>query len=77
MKIKNVIFVGLLLALVALCYMQHHRILVYEESEAEWVELSKLWKEKMDTCMNRNERIFDMLDVQQKEIIRLRKLKSE
>lgn len=69
--IKNII----LFALVITCGIQQYRIQEYKQSEKEWVELSKLWREKLDTCMNRNERIYNQLYKFQD--IRIKQLKGE
>lgn len=55
------LFAMLFAGLIVLCGIQFKAIWNYQQSESEWVELSKLWCEKLDTCMNRNERIYNQL----------------
>lgn len=57
-RLAMIVFISIL---IAICIVQQYTIQKYEQSEEEWVELSKLWREKLDTCMNRNERIYDQL----------------
>jgi uncharacterized protein YxeA len=72
---KKIILIALVVVLTIICVMQRWQIQHYEQSEKEWVELSKLWREKLDTCMNRNERIYQQLyDFQD---IRIKQLKGE
>ena len=47
----------------------------YQDSEKEWERLSKVWREKLDTCMERNARIYDQLYKYQD--IRIQQLKDE
>lgn len=65
----------LFLFLIATIGIQDYQIRNYKQSEKEWVELSKLWREKLDTCMNRNERIYEQL--YQFQDIRIKQLKGE
>ena len=65
----------LFLALITIIGIQNYQIRNYEQSEKEWVELSKLWREKLDTCMNRNERIYEQL--YQFQDIRIKQLKVQ
>lgn len=64
-----------MLLLVVVCGIQQHIIQKYKQSEDKWVELSKLWREKLDTCMNRNERIYNQL--YEFQDIRIKQLKGE
>ena len=76
--VKPFVTVGkwlLFLALIALIGIQNYQIRNYKQSEKEWVELSKLWREKLDTCMNRNERIYEQL--YQFQDIRINQLKAQ
>ena len=73
--IKNIILLALIFVLVITCGIQQYRIQEYKQSEKEWVELSKLWREKLDTCMNRNERIYNQL--YEFQDIRIKQLKGE
>lgn len=73
--IKNIILFALIFVLVITCGIQQYRIQEYKQSEKEWVELSKLWREKLDTCMNRNERIYNQL--YEFQDIRIKQLKGE
>lgn len=75
---KDFITVGkclLFLALITIICIQNYQIRNYKQSEKEWVELSKLWREKLDTCMNRNERIYEQL--YQFQDIRIKQLKEQ
>ena len=65
----------LFLVLIILIGIQNYQIRNYKQSEKEWVELSKLWREKLDTCMNRNERIYEQL--YQFQDIRINQLKAQ
>ena len=65
----------LFLYLIITIGIQNYQIRNYKQSEKEWVELSKLWREKLDTCMNRNERIYEQL--YQFQDIRIKQLKKE
>lgn len=72
---KKIIQIVLVVVLTITCVIQRWQIQHYEQNEKEWVELSKLWREKLDTCMNRNERIYQQLyDFQD---IRIKQLKGE
>lgn len=71
-KLLLVVFVSFL---ISLCIIQRYQIIQLEKSEAKWVELQKLWREKLDTCMNRNERIYDQLN--EFKDIRIKQLKGE
>ena len=76
--IKPFVTVGkwlLFIALIAIIGIQNYQIRNYKQSEKEWVELSKLWREKLDTCMNRNERIYEQL--YQFQDIRIKQLKEQ
>lgn len=76
--VKPFVTVGkclLFFALIAIIGIQNYQIRNYKQSEKEWVELSKLWREKLDTCMNRNERIYEQL--YQFQDIRINQLKSQ
>ena len=76
--IKPFVNVGkwlLFIALIAIIGIQNYQIRNYKQSEKEWVELSKLWREKLDTCMNRNERIYEQL--YQFQDIRIKQLKEQ
>ena len=72
---KKTILLALIFMLIAICAIQQYAIQGYKQSEAEWVELSKLWREKLDTCMNRNERIYNQL--YEFQDIRIKQLKGE
>jgi hypothetical protein len=72
---KKIILLVLIFVLVITCGIQQYIIQEYKQSEEEWVELSKLWREKLDTCMNRNERIYNQL--YQFQDIRIKQLKGE
>lgn len=72
---KKIILLAIIFVLVIICGIQQYEIQKYKQSETEWVELSKLWREKLDTCMNRNERIYDQLYKFQD--IRIKQLKGE
>ena len=65
----------LFLVLIILIGIQNYQIRNYKQSEKEWIELSKLWREKLDTCMNRNERIYEQL--YQFQDIRINQLKAQ
>lgn len=65
----------LFLSLITIIGIQNYQIRNYKQSEIEWVELSKLWREKLDTCMNRNERIYEQL--YQFQDIRIKQLKAQ
>ena len=65
----------LFLSLITIIGIQDYQIRNYKQSEKEWVELSKLWREKLDTCMNRNERIYEQL--YQFQDIRIKQLKEQ
>lgn len=76
--VKPFVTVGkwlLFLVLIILIGIQNYQIRNYKQSEKEWVELSKLWREKLDTCMNRNERIYEQL--YQFQDIRINQLKAQ
>lgn len=72
---KKIIPLALIFVLVITCGIQQYIIQEYKQSEKEWVELSKLWREKLDTCMNRNERIYNQL--YEFQDIRIKQLKGE
>jgi len=72
---KKIILLALMFVLVITCGIQQYVIQEYKQSEKEWVELSKLWREKLDTCMNRNERIYNQL--YEFQDIRIKQLKGE
>ena len=65
----------LFLFLITTIGVQDYQIRNYKQSEKEWIELSKLWREKLDTCMNRNERIYEQL--YQFQDIRIKQLKTK
>lgn len=69
------LFAMLFAGLIVLCCIQFKAIRNYQESEDEWVRLSKLWREKLDTCMNRNERIYEQL--YQFQDIKIKQLKAQ
>ena len=76
--VKHSIIVGrwlLFLFLITIIGIQNYQIRNHKQSEKEWVELSKLWREKLDTCMNRNERIYEQL--YQFQDIRVNQLKAQ
>lgn len=72
---KKIILLALIFVLVITCGIQQYIIQEYKQSEEVWVELSKLWREKLDTCMNRNERIYNQL--YEFQDIRIKQLKGE
>ncbi len=72
---KKIILLALIFVLVITCGIQQYIIQEYKQSEKKWVELSKLWREKLDTCMNRNERIYEQL--YEFQDIRIKQLKGE
>ena len=72
---KKIVLFALVFVLVIICGIQQYIIQEYKQSEKEWVELSKLWREKFDTCMNRNERIYNQL--YEFQDIRIKQLKGE
>ena len=72
---KKIILLALIFVLVITCGIQQYIIQEYNQSEKEWVELSKLLREKLDTCMNRNERIYNQL--YEFQDIRIKQLKGE
>lgn len=61
--------------LICVIAIQQYQIQYYKQSEDEWVRLSVLWREKLDTCMNRNERIYNQL--YEFQDIRIRQLKEQ
>ena len=63
------------LALITIIGIQNYQIRNYKQSEKEWVRLSKLWQEELDTCANRNERIYEQL--YQLQNIRIKQLKAQ
>lgn len=65
----------LFIALIVIIGIQNYQIRNYEQSEQEWVELSKMWREKLDTCINRNERIYEQL--YQFQDVRIKQLKEQ
>lgn len=76
--VKPFVTVGkwlLFLSMIAIIGIQNYQIRNYKQSEEEWVKLSKLWREKLDTCMNRNERIYEQL--YQFQDIRIKQLKAQ
>ena len=76
--VKPFVTVGkwlLFLALITIIGIQNYQIRNYKQSEKEWVELSKLWREKLDTCMERNARIYDKL--YEFQDIRIKQLKEQ
>lgn len=72
---KKIILLALIFVLVITCVIQQYKIQEYKQSEKEWVELSKLWSEKLDTCINRNERFYNQL--YEFQDIRIKQLKGE
>ena len=75
LPIQKVLLVVFVSFLISLCIIQRYQIIQLEKSEAKWVELQKLWREKLDTCMNRNERIYEQLN--EFKDIRIKQLKGE
>lgn len=69
------LFAVLFAGLIVLCGIQFKAIRNYQKSEDEWVRLSELWREKLDTCMNRNERIYNQL--YEFQDIRIKQLKEQ
>jgi predicted small secreted protein len=72
---KKTFLLTLIILLAVICVIQQYLIQDYKQSEKEWVELSVLWREKLDTCMNRNERIYNQL--YEFQDIRIKQLKGE
>lgn len=73
MKKINSVLVALVIVLMLLCFFESYVITVQKEEIDEWVGLEKLWREKMDTCMNRNERIYNELyNLQEYKIMKLK-----
>jgi hypothetical protein len=72
---KKIILLFVMFLLLLICCIQQAVIHDYKQSEEEWVELQKLWREKLDTCMNRNERIYQQL--YEFQDIRIKQLKGE
>lgn len=72
---KKTFLLTFIILLAVICVIQQRLIQDYKQSEEEWVELSKLWREKLDTCMNRNERIYNQL--YEFQDIRIKQLKGE
>ena len=72
---KKFVILTFIFFLIFTCVIQQLVIHEYQKSEDEWVELSKLWREKLDTCMNRNERIYNQL--YEFQDIRIKQLKGE
>ena len=73
MKKINGALVALVIVLMLLCFFESYVITVQKEEIDEWVGLEKLWREKMDTCMNRNERIYNELyNLQEYKIMKLK-----
>lgn len=76
MKAKiNWIFIALTFILFGLVLFQGYVIGVQKKELDEWASLEKMWREKMDTCMNRNERIYNELYTLQE--YKIMKLKEE
>ena len=48
-------------SLIGIIIVQRYQINSYKESDKEWRNLQKIWREKLDTCMERNARIYDQL----------------
>ena len=69
------LFVILFCLISAVSVIEFRAIRNYQESEKEWVRLSEVWREKLDTCVNRNERIYQQLN--QFKDIRIQQLKEE
>jgi hypothetical protein len=72
---KKTFLLTLIILLAVTCVIQQCVIHEYQKSEEDWVEISKLWREKLDTCMNRNERIYNQL--YEFQDIRIKQLKGE
>ena len=72
---RRCIILALIFMLVITCGIQQCIIQEYEQSDKEWVEFSKFLREKLDTCMNRNERIYEQL--YEFQDIRIKQLKGE
>lgn len=53
------LFAMLFTGMIVLCCIQFKAIRNYQERENEWIRISKLYQEQLDTCMNRNERIYN------------------
>lgn len=72
---KKITLWVIFIVLICVIALQQYKIQKYKESEDEWVALSHLWRERLDTCMNRNERIYEQL--YQFQDIRIQQLKEE
>jgi hypothetical protein len=72
---KKITLWVIFITLICVIALQQYKIQKYKESEDEWVALSQLWRERLDTCMNRNERIYEQL--YQFQDIRIQQLKEE
>lgn len=71
---KGVLWFVIVILLV-IVLIQDYEIKHYQNSEIEWVRISKLWREKLDTAMNRNERIYEQLN--RFKDIRIQQLKEQ
>ena len=78
MKSKiNIALAITIILLVLLIIFQATVISSLKEEEEEWVSLEKLWREKMDTCMNRNARIYEELyNLQEYKVMKLKEEKK-
>ena len=56
------LFVIVFIGLAIICGIEFVAIRNYQKSEAEWEQFETLWREKLDTCINRNERIYNQLN---------------
>lgn len=65
----------IIVILLAIVLLQDCEIKHYKKSEDEWVKLSHMWREKLDTAMNRNERIYEQLN--RFKDIRIQQLKEQ
>ena len=65
----------IIVILLVIVLIQDYEIKHYQNSEKEWVQISKLWREKLDTAMNRNERIYEQLN--RFKDIRIQQLKEQ
>lgn len=81
MHLKNKINIALVITIILLVLFiifQATVISSLKEEEEEWIRLEKVWREKMDTCMNRNARIYEELyNLQEYKIMKLKENKKE
>ena len=70
---KKIAFIATIFVLLAFNIFQGVVINSQKKELDEWVQLEKLWREKMDTCAERNARIYDELfKLQEYKIMKLK-----